>query len=348
MVVSLSLTLFTIIGVFMQWLLKFLYQSPKAAEPTENEGPDVTLMAPYPCNAIKGSRKFRITMGLRKLDMQNWLTVDKNYMKEHDIRHSLLRDERKSVYECLPESRDACDEVLELVSDFLCERYPSMFQMKRDGLKTEIHNSKTGETFVFGGQESGMESLEIAVRMAMEDLNVLMQNADGEYYLAASATLFPVGWAVKQRIGWTIAQIHGPVPQWKEKIGQSVNKFFCRLTPESPMERSNYFMETKNLNEGLGNTLFRPDGLTEQEPGPFMDNILLRRERQTFRRLPRTGALVFSVKTTLNTLDELPPDQLGALATEIQSWPEDMARYKGRDIWGQAVLDYCVQQGITS
>lgn len=114
------------------------------------------------------------------------------------------------------------------------------------------------------------------------------------------------------------------------------------------MERSNYFMETKDSNEGLSNTLFRPEGLTEQVPGPFMDNILLRRERQTFRRLPRTGALVFSVKTTLNTLDELPPDQLRALATEIESWPEDMAKYKGREVWGQAVLAYCDQMGIST
>ncbi|CRG89361.1 Pathogenesis-related protein 5 [Talaromyces islandicus] len=329
MVHSLSLTIFTIIGVVVQWLVKYL-----ASKDTDEQ--DVTLTAPYPCNAIKGSRKFRITMGLRKLDTRNWLTVDKNYMKEHEIRNSLLKNERKNVFECLPESREACAEILEIVSDFLCKRYPSMFQMKKDGAKTEIHNIKTGEIFVSGGSGSTMEPLEIAVRLAMEDLTVLMRNSEGEYYLAASATLFPVGWAVQQRIGWTISQMHGPVPQWKEKIGHSVNK----LTPESPMERSSYFMETKESNEGLGNTLFRPDGLTDQEPGPFLDNILLRRERQTFRRLPRTGALVFSVKTTLNTLDELPPDQLRALATEIESWPEDMAKYKGRDVWGQAVLGY--------
>lgn len=112
------------------------------------------------------------------------------------------------------------------------------------------------------------------------------------------------------------------------------------------MERSNYFLETKDPEEDLGDTLFRPMGLNEQQPGPSINNIFLRRERQTFRRLPRTGALIFGVKTTLNTLDELPVDQLQALATEIQSWPEDMAKYKGRDVWGQRVLEYCIQQSI--
>lgn len=41
---------------------------------------------------------------------------------------------------------------------------------------------------------------------------------------AASASLFPVGWRVQDRIGWTISRLHGPVPQWREKIGHSVNK----------------------------------------------------------------------------------------------------------------------------
>lgn len=243
MVHSLSLTIFTIVGVFVQWLVKSVYMSHREAVPKKTEEQDVTLTAPYPCNAIKGSRKFRITMGLRKLDVRNWLTVDKNYMKEHEIRNSLLKNERKKVFECLPESREACAEILEIVSHFLCERYPSMFRMKKDGARIEIQNIKTGEIFVSDGSDSTMEPLEIAVRLAMEDLNVLMLNSEGEYYLyepvivmvadlvsankacrAASATLFPVGWAVQQRIGWTISQMHGPVPQWKEKIGHSVNK----------------------------------------------------------------------------------------------------------------------------
>lgn len=112
------------------------------------------------------------------------------------------------------------------------------------------------------------------------------------------------------------------------------------------MERSNYFLETTEPEEGLGHTLFRPEGLNEQKPVPSIDDVLLRRERQTFRRLPRTGALLFSVKTTLQTLKDLPIDQLQALATEIRSWPEDMAKYKGRDVWGQRVLDYCVQRNV--
>jgi hypothetical protein len=182
-------------------------------------------------------------MGLRRLDERNWLTVDENYIKEHRIRHDLIQNERNDVLQSLPESQDACMEVLDVITSFLCERYPSMFQMRRSGRATEIRNSKTGETFVFGGVHDTMDPLEIAARLTMEDLSVLMVNADGEYYVyvlprfpcssdvmaddndrAASATLFPVGWRVQNRLGWTITQMHGAVPQWHETIGHSVNK----------------------------------------------------------------------------------------------------------------------------
>lgn len=241
MVYSLSLAAFTVLGVFLQWLLRFFRSSRKEVKQNTNNH-DVTLRAPYPCNAIKGNQKFRITMGLRKLDEWNWLTVDKNYLKEHDIRDSLLRNQRENVFECLPESKAACAEVLEVVAEFLCERYPSMFLMENHGTMKKIHNAKTGESFVIGDANSTTEPLEIAARLAMEDLSVLMKNEDGEYYLyeincfqscfllliildsAASATLFPVGWSVQNRIGWTISQMHSPVPEWHSKVGLSVNK----------------------------------------------------------------------------------------------------------------------------
>lgn len=86
--------------------------------------------------------------------------------------------------------------------------------------------------------------------------------------------------------------------------------------------------------------------LNEDQESLSIEDILLRQERQTFRRLPKTGALLFSVKTTLDAFDELPLEQIQALATEIRSWPEDMAKYKGRDIWGQRVLDYCIQRSM--
>ena len=113
------------------------------------------------------------------------------------------------------------------------------------------------------------------------------------------------------------------------------------------MERSNYFIEVKRPDEDLSEVLYRPSLLCEKElSDPSPSDILIRRERQTFRRLPRSEALVFGVKTHLTALDELPMQELQNLAKEMKSWPEYVGEYKGRDVWGAKVLEYCEKKGL--
>lgn len=182
-------------------------------------------------------------MDVRKLDVENWLTVDKNYMDEHEVRSQLLETEKSKVLQCLPESYDACLEALEEVVEFLCQRFSNVFEQKKCGDETTVHNKMTGETFCFGGKNKDVDPLEIAVRLTMEDLSILMKNEEDEYYLlvlescfhiqidrltdmnsAASASLFPVGWTVQDRIGWTISKLHNPVPLWHQQVANSVSK----------------------------------------------------------------------------------------------------------------------------
>lgn len=110
------------------------------------------------------------------------------------------------------------------------------------------------------------------------------------------------------------------------------------------MERSNYFVEVKRPDENLLEILYRPTSLSEPNPNPSPEDIVIRRERQTFRRLPRTGALIFGVKTVLTTLDELPVQELQNLAKEIRSWPDYVGAYKGAEAFAATVLEYCEQK----
>lgn len=107
------------------------------------------------------------------------------------------------------------------------------------------------------------------------------------------------------------------------------------------MERSNYFVEVKRPDENLFEILYRPTTLSEDNPDPSPQDLVIRRERQTFRRLPRTGAIVFGVKTFLTTLDELPLQELENLTREVKSWPEHVGEYKGVQDWGAKALEFC-------
>ena len=67
----------------------------------------------------------------------------------------------------------------------------------------------------------------------------------------------------------------------------------------------------------------------------------MRRERQTFRRLPRSGAIVFTVRTYMIPLLSLGAEEVKGLRSQIRSWEGNMAVYKGVASWGELVLGWC-------
>lgn len=171
------------------WNLLSEIQKSKFRHESVKSPADIQRMAPYPAQPIRGRERYRVMMDIRKLDSQNWLTLDKNYMEEHRVRDHLLREKKGKVLQCLPESVEACREALEEVSSFLCQRFPSMFQTEIVDGRQSIQNRMTGEKFEIGGafpNEKPTDALEAAVRLTMEDLSILMKNDEDEYYLCVS------------------------------------------------------------------------------------------------------------------------------------------------------------------
>jgi hypothetical protein len=195
---------------------------------TPNQAKDAQHFAlqqvePYQFPPLKVKTSTRMAMGLKRLDDSNWLTIDSNYLAEHTLRQHLLATNRSNVIECLPPSLPACHEVLDTAVSFLTSRFPSQFSTSKTPSGLVIHNSTTGETFPVGSQ--CQNPLEVAALLAMEDFNILMKDPEtGDYLLQASATLFPAGWKLQERIGTSMSCLHAPVPGWTEKLGAHVNR----------------------------------------------------------------------------------------------------------------------------
>ena len=189
--------LLTVLGLIVGSKLQWLKVKPKAKaqiqtkvedkdkdkEPQPKETFDLGNTPPYSDAKIKGSAKYRIKMSVHRMDRQNWLTVDKNYMEQHKIREEFLRNQQSMIVQCLPQAREACEEALQEIAAFLCHRYPSMFEMDKSATRTVVRNKETGETFPtekFSEEES---PLEMASRLTMEDLTILLTDDDGEHYM---------------------------------------------------------------------------------------------------------------------------------------------------------------------
>lgn len=67
-----------------------------------------------------------------------------------------------------------------------------------------------------------------------------------------------------------------------------------------------------------------------------------RSERQSLQRLPRTGAVVFTIRTYFIPVTDLAKEPFvpGRLASAVRSWGEDVAVYKGRERYQDVLLEY--------
>lgn len=210
-----------------------------------SEGP---VSSPAP---VREKPKYRITMGLKRMDKAGWLIVDENYSARHQVRANLFNNRNREVSQCLPEAKDACDEALKEVSSFLCRTYPDMFELKESASGTIVRNKLMGEEFPL--ENSTISPLEAAARLAMEDMTILLKNDSGDHYVyvvsiyksnklvthfrqiivlnllmilcrAATSSAFLIGWSANTRMGSTLNEMHAPVPQWARQIAFSVNK----------------------------------------------------------------------------------------------------------------------------
>ncbi len=123
-------------------------------------------------------------MNLRRPNRDGWLEVDDQYLLDHSIRSKLLDDKKGAVLRCQPGSDAACSEVLEVVVENLTTNFPEKYRAWPSLSEVErVEIVATGEVFRIKAPFHGMEPLEIAARLAVEDLNILVKGPKDEHTL---------------------------------------------------------------------------------------------------------------------------------------------------------------------
>jgi hypothetical protein len=138
----------------------------------------------------------------------------------------------------------------------------------------------------------------------------------------------------------------------EEKLQPSLTRFFRRLSPGSPVERNNWFIQVLPPTSATSHSpleelawaegTFGPEDMfgtasLPSPPKPLPERMRLRVERQTLRRLPRTGAIVFTIRVYLTPLTELGPSEAGLLAAAIRGVKEQEVVYR----WGYFLILAC-------
>jgi hypothetical protein len=235
-------------------------------------------------------------MGTRQLDPTAWLLSDDD--RERDlVRKAVLLDGRHAeVFAALDTAAvgAASIEVLELVLD------------------------ATGQ----GTVPPELHPLDAAGRLVQEDLCVLVLR-DGAPHLDAASLCFPSYWRLADKIGRPMADVHGPVAHYASELAPRVDAILARLRPDRPVWRRNWSIHDDP-------TYFLPDPTPPRDVDP-PEGLWLRSERQTLRRLERTEAVLFTIRTQQTPLAVLAerPDIGRGMAAAIDAWSPEMQRYKG-------------------
>lgn len=252
-------------------------------------------------------------IGLKPIAAEAWLEggeADPAARKD-----PLYRDHRDTVWGETPESRDGQQEVLDLVEAAL------------------------------GPASADLPPLYAAARRVPDDL-VLMERRDGHWRVSALSLCAPTFFSAPEVLGRSLAHIHGPVHGFADRFLVRVVRIFDGLRPGLILERRNWSV----VNSGES---FTPDPAPIRAQIPAIDpsragaELFVRVERQTLRRLPRTGGALFTIRVWLHPLDDLAadPPRLAAFARAWATASADFRAYKRLALYDELVTGFLRAHG---
>lgn len=282
------------------------------------------MTAPIPTPYDGSSKLFQI--GVKPLGPAEWIDVDAHLPAFLDEKARVNAAHPAEVFLAEPGTETAQTEVLALLAAHLPQRFPDVY--RRSGEAIEI--VPAGRSVALDAP--GLAPLQVAARLVQEDL-VLLRKGEAGWRLAAASLCFPSSWALREKFGRPMHEIHRPVPGFGEgtRNAQLIERMFDHLRPEMPVLRWNWSLYGDDA-------LFHPESADPSArrfgAGVRAENVFLRVERQTLRRLPQSGDILFTIRIHLDPLAALErqpeaPRIAAALIEQLLALTAEQLDYKG-------------------
>jgi hypothetical protein len=228
------------------------------------------------------------TIGLKPLDLAGWLEVDRHREAYLSEKRRLYAEIPGKVFVAEEGTQAAQQEVLELIAGHLQLHFPEV----------EADASTAGP------------ALRIASLQVQEDL-VLMRRGEDGWRLAAASLCFPSSWSLEEKFGRPLQDIHTPVPGFGRgtRTADVIHRIFDNLAVELPVERLNWSLQANpDLYQPLSNDarIDRAQARPSRFPGADVAaSAFIRVERQTLRKLPVSGDILFTIRIHLDPMPVL-------------------------------------------
>ncbi|WP_127521998.1 DUF3445 domain-containing protein [Mesorhizobium sp. Z1-4] len=269
------------------------------------------------------------SIGLKPLDPAEWIEIDRHYRAQLEEKDRLIAERPDDVFAARPDTDAAQREVLEMVVDHLIRGHARIFPGRDEW---DFLGDRLPRFQLHGSDEP---PLQIAARFVQEDL-VLMRRMEDGWRLAAASLCFPSSWTLGEKFDRPLEQIHKPVPGFgpDTRMATVIRRIFDNLQPEKPVERYNWSLQEND-------ELYRPrseaqkDARPGSSTGPRRDmaTTFIRVERQTLRKLPVSGDILFTIRICLDPLAVLAhhPDRMriaGSFAEQLDGLDTHQLAYK--------------------
>tara|TARA_B100001057_G_scaffold486917_1_gene568814 strand:+ start:2792 stop:3637 length:846 start_codon:yes stop_codon:yes gene_type:complete len=255
-----------------------------------------------------------VELGLKRSATSTWLAIDDDLPVFHAHKLQQIEAQRAEVIAALPESESAQREFCELLLDHLIEHHQHQYSVEGRYLSTR----NGGLKWLLPATD-----LESSCLWIQEDI-CLLQPLNGEYVLTAASICSPSNWRLLEKIGEGLGAIHNPVPGYRSILHTKTNRLMHKLGSDKVISRYNWSVQ-------LGNELcWRPD----LDSFPEQTEPYWRVERQTLRRLSKSGAVVFGIRIFLESFAQLESRRPGFttnIKEIIQRLPNKQKIYKGLD-----------------
>jgi len=271
-----------------------------------------------------------VRIGLKPINTKNWLEIDDNFKNENNLKKNLLSSRRHEVFQANDNSHSAQKELLKMVTEHLKKYHSEKYSFKDQN----IFIKATGESINL--LDSNTPPIETASLLVQEDL-ILMMPKKNKFYLEAAVLTSPSHWSLVEKFSKNLIDLHEGVPGYEEKIGSRVDEIFNKLPSDRILERLNWSIYDSP-------ELFQPVGSKPEVTMKRKDirDLHLRVERQTIRKIPDQGSIVFTVRVHVDPLLSISKEQdlLDDLNLAIANLPQEMKEYKAMDQIEKEVTDW--------
>jgi hypothetical protein len=188
--------------------------------------------------------------------------------------------------------------------------------------------------------ELGHPPLYAAARRLPDDL-CLMEKRDGQWRLTALSLSAGSFFTAQEVIGRSLGELHGPVTGFADRFLVRVQRVFEGLRPGLVLERRNWTILNSDALHTPASAPIRAR-IGEIGPADAARALILRVERQTLRRLPRTGGALFTIRVWLAPLGSLAdePERLAAFAAAWRTVTPELRAYKRFDLYDDLVESF--------